>query len=137
MKARVLPFARRATNHRPVQSEMERRDTILGSAEAADQMQFARYLAEKTTLSVPQAIGTLAVSALSCRKAQTDALAAVVAKRRLKQRCIEILTSAAASKDIDLAVWLVQETDASAAVAIEVLSRTHESALSSGNDQND
>ena len=135
MKARVLPFARRATNHRPVQSEMERRDAILGSAEAADQMQFARYLAEKTTLSVPQAIGTLAVSVIACRRAQADALAAAVVKRRLKQRCVEILTSAAASKDIDLAVWLVQETDASAAVAIEVLSRTHESALSSGNAQ--
>ena len=61
-----------------------------------------------------------------------------VLKRRLKQRCVEILTGPAASKDIDLAVWLVQETDVSSAVAIDVMNRTHEPALcsqSTGNDQ--
>jgi hypothetical protein len=137
----VIPFVRPAPKQRPptsIQSEAERRRAILGSAEATDLMQLAQYLADKTNLSAQDAVASLAVCVRSSAKAQADTLTAAVAKRKLQQRCIDILTSPPASEDIDLAVWLVRETDASSAVAIEVMNRTHESALcsqSTGNDQ--
>jgi hypothetical protein len=76
-------------------------------------------------LTVTEAIAVLAAGVSTYEKAQADALTATVAKRKLQERCVDILTSAAASYDIKLATWLTLETTVAASVAIEVMSRTH------------
>jgi hypothetical protein len=85
----------------------------------------AMYLADKTTLTVLEVIAALAVSSREYNKAQADALSATVAKRKIQERCIDILTSPAASHDSKLATWLALETTVAASVAIEVMARAH------------
>jgi hypothetical protein len=88
----------------------------------------ARYLADETALTVAEAIGVLAAGASTYDKAQAEALTAIVAKRKLQERCVAILTCPAASHDVELAKWLTLETAVSAAVAEDVMSRTHAAA---------
>jgi hypothetical protein len=103
-----------------------RRDAILNCPEAQGPFAaLAQGLADQTELSVDQVIAVLAVSVSAYDKAQADALVATVARRRLQERAIAILTAPEATRDIELAKWLTLETTVSSSVAIEVMARTH------------
>jgi hypothetical protein len=134
----IVPFARPAPSRNAptsAQLEAERRAEILRYAQACDELNmlpFAEHLASATDLPAAQVIELMNVSAQSVVKAQADALAAFVAKRKIKKRCIDILMCTRAADDMDLARWLAMETDVSAAVANEVMIRTRESEISNG-----
>jgi hypothetical protein len=121
----VVPF-RLVPKPTQAQSEAQRRAAILSSPEAQGAMAAcALYLTDETALTVAEAIGVLAAGASTYDRAQADALTATVAKRRLLERAVEILTSPEASHDMKLAKWLTLETSVAASIAIEVMARTH------------
>jgi hypothetical protein len=125
-QSNVVPFSRLVPKQTQAQSDAQRRAAILSSPEAQGAMEAcARYLTDETALTVTEAIAVLAVGVGTYDKAQADALTATVAKRRLQERCVEILTSPAASHHINLAKWLTLETNVAAPIAIEVMVRTH------------
>jgi hypothetical protein len=127
---KVLPFLRLVPKQTEAQSEAQRREAIINCSEAQGAMAAcARHLADETALTVTQAIAVLAAGISTYDKAQAAALTATVAKRKLQQRCVDILTSTAASRDMKLAIWLTLETSASAEIAIQVLEQTHEAEL--------
>jgi hypothetical protein len=122
----IVPFVRIVPKATEAQSEAHRRAAILSSSQAQGAMAAcARYLTDETALTATEAIAVLAVGVGTYDKAQADALTATVAKRKLQERCVAILTSPAADHDEELAKWLMLETTVSAAVAEEVMVRTH------------
>ena len=125
----VVPFVRLVPKATEAQRDAQRRAAILSSPEAQGAMAAcALYLTDETALTVAEAIGVLAAGASTYDRAQADALTATVAKRKVQERCVAILTSPSAAHDIELAKWLALETTVSAAVAEDVMNRTHAAA---------
>jgi hypothetical protein len=122
----VVPFVRSVPKATEAQRDAQRRAAILNSSEAQGAFSAcARYLADETALTVVEAIAVIAAGVGAHDKAHVDALTATVAKRKVQERCVAILTSPEASHDIELAKWLTLETSVTASVAVEVMARTH------------